>query len=46
MNISNYRPISLLTVFWKVFEKVMCSRLMEQISIKYWVRNNLDSGKI
>lgn len=46
MNISNYRPVSLLNVFWKGFEKVMCFRLTEQLSIKYWVRNNLDSGKI
>jgi hypothetical protein len=30
MNISDYRPVSLLTTFWKVFEKVICSRLMEQ----------------
>jgi len=32
MNISNYRPVSLLTVFWRGFEKVMCSRLRTVIS--------------
>jgi len=33
MNISNYRPISLLPSFLKVFEKVMYSRLREHLNI-------------
>jgi fructose-1,6-bisphosphatase/inositol monophosphatase family enzyme len=31
INISNYRPVSLLTSFSKVFEKVMYARLMEHL---------------
>jgi hypothetical protein len=33
MNIYNYRPISLLPLFSKVFEKVMYSRLREHLNI-------------
>jgi hypothetical protein len=33
MNISKYRPISLLTSFSKVFEKVMYSRPKEHLNI-------------
>jgi len=33
INIFNYRPISLLTSFSKVFEKVMYARLMEHLKI-------------
>jgi len=33
MNISNYRPILLLTLFSKVFEEVMNSRFMGYLSI-------------
>ena len=28
---SNYRPISLLSVFDKLFEKVMCNRLYQHL---------------
>jgi hypothetical protein len=30
-NIANYRPISLLTSFSKVFEKIICDRLLKHI---------------
>jgi len=30
-NIANYRPISLLTSFSKVFERIICDRLLKQI---------------
>ena len=33
MNIYNYRPILLLTLFSKVFEEVMYSRLMGHLNI-------------
>jgi hypothetical protein len=30
-NITNYRPVSLLTLFSKVFEKIICDRLLRPI---------------
>jgi hypothetical protein len=33
MDVCNYRPISLLPLFSKVFEKVMYSRLREHLNI-------------
>ena len=30
-NVANYRPISLLTSFSKVFERIICDRLLKQI---------------
>ena len=35
-NIENYRPISILPVFSKVLERIMCNRLYE-----YFMNNNL-----
>jgi len=39
--ISNYRPISLLTSFSKIIEN---ARLHAHIDIIYWYRNNIDFG--
>jgi hypothetical protein len=46
LDISKYRPISLLTFFYKVFEKLIYNRLYTHIetkSILVQYKNNLDS---
>jgi len=43
--VSNYRPISLLTSFSKIVEKTMFKRLLSHLEkkITYWLRSNSDS---
>jgi len=36
MKLTNYRPISLLTSFSKVFEKALCIRLTEHFNTNKW----------
>ena len=43
---TNYRPISLLSVFDKVIEKVMLNRILKFLKIIYCTNINLDLEKI
>jgi hypothetical protein len=46
MNAAYYRPISLLTSFYKVFEKTLTLDLLYTfILLRYWLSNNIDLGK-
>ena len=42
-DLNNYRPISLLIVFSKIFERIMCNRIYHISSFS--IQNNLDLGK-
>jgi Notch-like protein len=44
--ISNYRPISILTTFNKIFEKIMYSRMIKHLNITSYVTINLDLERI
>jgi len=44
--ISNYRPISLLTSFSKIMDKLIYARILAHIDKNIWYVNNMDLGLI